>query len=186
MNLMMILVSNPTQTSLLLLKGSGMRNHKSSHGHTADDCADQALKVFFEDFAVDHKMQPRPNSTVRPNQKSLTGGMMPMLTHAGFIDVVSAEILHDLPTACGYVNRIAQHYQFGSAWGEFPQSMLPTSVPQDLLARAEAVSQASNARAEAHARTRIRANAAKLALESMGEENALRLLDPPGTRYTYY
>lgn len=114
--------------------------------------------------------------------KSFTGGMMPMLTLPGFIDITVVETLSDPSPGWIRVNRIAQHYNIWREWGDVPRSMMPEVAPAELMTRIAVITQQSAARVQ----TMLDANATKLAFQAQASENVLRLFDPPGTRYYRY
>lgn len=166
--------------------------------------ADFELKTSYENFSIQHKMQARPNPTTSTymddlidsmsfnasfaslmkgsiEKKSFSNGMMPMLMLPGFIDITTIETLCDPNPGWIRVNRIAQHYNIWREWGDVPRSMMPDVPPKELMAKIAIITQQSAARAQ----TMINANATELAIKAQGQENVLRLWDPPGTKYVY-
>jgi hypothetical protein len=164
--------------------------------------ADYELKTSYENFSIRHEMRPRPNTQTAPSiydglgltgqfaqllksaapQKSFSGGMMPMLTLPGFIDITVIETLYEPNPGWIRMNRVANHYRVWREWGDIPRAMMPNAPPDELVQRVKLITQQSQARAQG----RINASAAQARLELQGQEAALRLLDPPGTRYYYY
>ncbi|KAH7317333.1 hypothetical protein BKA65DRAFT_515772 [Rhexocercosporidium sp. MPI-PUGE-AT-0058] len=76
---------------------------------------------------------------------------------------------------------MAQHYNIWREWGDVPRSMLPEVAPANLVRRIAIVTEQARAKSQ----KLIDASAAEAAIKAQGRENALRLLDPPGTRYVY-
>ncbi|KAF2710237.1 hypothetical protein K504DRAFT_466655 [Pleomassaria siparia CBS 279.74] len=151
-------------------------------------------------------MRPRPNTKAAPHvlegvyssiagldakfaqlmkdatpNKSFSNGMMPMLTLPGFIDITVIETLYEPNPGWIRMNRVVQYYQIWREWGDIPRAMLPQGPPKDLVDRVALITQQSQARA----RGRIEAARVKASIEQQGQEAALRLFDPPGTRYYY-
>lgn len=110
---------------------------------------------------------------------------MPMLTKSGFIRITTLEMLLDPSPGLIRINRFSQCFNIWRQWGDVPRSMVPDVPPSDLVASMEALKNHADAMTVARAQSRVNANAAKLGLRALGEANALRLLDPPGTRYYY-
>src|SRR4051812_9319772 len=149
-------------------------------------------------------MQPRPNTTTstyladllnatsldpsfkqlmldNSDLKSFSGGLMPMLTRRGFIDLTTVEILYEPSPGWIKLNLIARHYNIWRQWGDVPRSMLPLAPPPELVMRVAAIQQQT----EAQARDMIHASAVKASFQAQAAENISRLFDPPGTRYVY-
>lgn len=181
---------------------TGKKFHKPIPGFSADDIADYECTTSYENWSIEHRMVPRPNaqpstyvsdmistmpfdasfaklmnSTIAT--KSFSNGMMPMLTLRGFIDITVVETLCEPAPGWKRVNMLARHYNIWREWGDAPRSVMPDACPRDLTERIGRVTQASAARNS----SRINANAARLRMELDGQDAALRLLDPPGTRY---
>lgn len=114
--------------------------------------------------------------------KSFTNGLMPMLTLQGFVDITVIETLIDPNPGWLRMNRVAGFYRvWVHQWGEIPREVMPQLPPRDLVAKVALVTRQSAARREA----RISDAAAGAAIAAQGREHAIRLLDPPGTRYYY-
>lgn len=149
-------------------------------------------------------MHPRPNATTStyladllnassldPSYKQLmvdnaepkafSGGMMPMLTRRGFIDLTTVEILYEPSPGWIKLNLIARHYNIWREWGDVPRSMLPLAPPPELVTRVAVIQR----QAGAQARDMINAAAVKASFQAQANDNISRLFDPPGTRYVY-
>jgi hypothetical protein len=182
----------------------GKKFHKDLPGYTADDAADFELRTSYENWGIPHEMRPRPNAKTanldsfydslpldqsfkrlfKNNYvtKSFTDGMMPMLTLQGFIDITVIETLIEPNPGWLRMNRVAGYYRvWVHQWGEIPRGVMPQVPPRDLVERVALVTRQSLARREG----RINDAAAGAALAAQGREAAIRLLDPPGTRYYY-
>ncbi|KAH6669269.1 hypothetical protein B0J14DRAFT_566027 [Halenospora varia] len=180
------------------------KNHKDNGPYTADDIADFELKTTYENFSIQHKLVTRPNpkkSDYMDNlvkslpfdakfaklmsssmgQKSFSNGLMPMLLLPGFIEITVIETLADPSPGWIRLNRIAQHYNIWREWGDIPRSMMPDVPPADLMTRIAVITTQSQARAQ----TMINNAQVEAQIQAQGREAALRLLDPPGTRYVY-
>ncbi|KAH8679957.1 hypothetical protein BGZ60DRAFT_401015 [Tricladium varicosporioides] len=180
------------------------KNHKDNGPYTADDIADFELKTTYENFSIQHKLVTRPNpkkSDYMDNlvkslpfdaglgklmassmgQKSFSNGLMPMLTLPGFIEITVIETLADPSPGWIRLNRIAQHYNIWREWGDIPRSMVPDAPPADLMARIAIITKQSQAKAQ----TMINNAQIEAQIKAQGQEAALRLFDPPGTRYVY-
>jgi len=79
------------------------------------------------------------------------------------------------------MNRVAKCYGIWGEWGDIPRNMMPNAPPTELVKRVALITQQSQQRSQG----RINASAAQARLEQQGQEAALRLFDPPGTRYYY-
>jgi hypothetical protein len=113
--------------------------------------------------------------------KSFSGGLMPMITLRGFIDITTVETLCDPSRHWILTNRIAQHYGVWREWGDVPRACLPEEPSKEMLDRVARISVVSQRKAQ----ELIDASAVEAAFKAQGRENALRLFDPPGTRYYY-
>ncbi|KAJ7658173.1 hypothetical protein DFH06DRAFT_1327459 [Mycena polygramma] len=162
-----------------------------------EDIADMALKRAYDLFSIEHILRPRPrnpNATgddlTRQLQAmgtappaSVSGGMMPLLTLKGFMDITAIEMLCDPSTEWGSMARVVQAYDLPEvqAWGELPRSVLPDQPDPRMkarVARATTVSRDQGAQALEASRTR-------LMLQAQGEQNAMDLLDDRRYYYTY-
>jgi hypothetical protein len=109
--------------------------------------------------------------------------MRPMLTKAGFIEFSAIELLSDPPPpSLTLISRCRRYFNIWRECGDVPRSMMPDVPPPDLVARMDALKANQEAKAIAKAQTRVRANAAKLALRTQGEQNSLDLIGY-GRRY---
>jgi hypothetical protein len=113
--------------------------------------------------------------------KTFSDGMMPMLTLPGFIDITVIETLYEPNPGWIRMNRVAKYYGIWREWGDIPRNMIPNAPPTELVKRVALITQQSQQRSQG----RINASAAQARIEQQGQEAALRLLDPPGTRYYY-
>jgi hypothetical protein len=104
-----------------------------------------------------------------------------MLSFQGFIAISTIEIVGEPSEGWQYLNRIVRHYGIWRQWGDIPREMLPEMPPQDMLDRIKRVTELYKRQAS----QKIEAKRVELELRAQGESNALRLLDPPGTRYVY-
>jgi hypothetical protein len=194
-------------TIALLTQSAGKRSNKPHFGFNSEDLADYELRTVYQNFSIDHVLQDRiiaPNndmdgvvskfdnimgkgwgSKIAPSSlPPISGGKMPMLTRKGFVDITTVETLGEPSTGWMRINRMARSYRLAgpwSQWGDCPREMVPDVAPKALLDRIARIAEFSRRQAA----QRIEANRVKLALKQQGEQNALDLLDPPGTRYYY-
>lgn len=126
-------------------------------------------------------MKPRPGANTAATGRSFSNDMMPMLTLKGFIDITVIETLYEPNPGWKRMNQVAQHYIIFREWGDIPRSMMPQAPPKELVDRVALVTRQSAARNKA----RVDANARRLAADLRNQEECLRMLDPPGTRYYY-
>lgn len=77
---------------------------------------------------------------------------------------------------------ILRHYGVWRELGDIPREVWPENVPVELSRQVQKMSEGARKRAG----EMVRANAVKLQMQALGEQNAVDLLDPVGTRYTYY
>lgn len=163
----------------------------------------------YENWTIEHILRPRaapPNNDMGNVLSSLSGvmgkefttdlapnfaiprmsgGMMPMITRKGFIDLTTIEFLGEPARSPLLIDRIVRYYQLEgpwSQWGDCPRHMLPDDVPRELSERIERVS----AFAKRQAAERIEAARVASAIKAQGQQNVIDLLDPPGTRYIYH
>ncbi|KAJ6505677.1 hypothetical protein C8R47DRAFT_1192355 [Mycena vitilis] len=166
-------------------------------GQITEDIADMALKRAFDLFSIEYILRPRPrnpNATVDDLTRqlqamgttppaSVSGGMMPLLTLKGFMDITAIEMLCDPSTEWGSMARVVRSYDLPEvqAWGELPRSVLPDQPDPRMKARvARATTVSRNQGAQALEASRVR-----LMLQAQGEQNALDLLDDRRYYYTY-
>jgi hypothetical protein len=76
---------------------------------------------------------------------------------------------------------ILRHYGVWRELGDIPRNLWPATPPQELVDRVRRMSAAARNRTQ----ELIDANKVKLQLQAQGRQNAIDLLDPPGTRYYY-
>ena len=191
----------------MLICTLGKRSNVPQFGHNSEDLADYEFRTVLKNFSFDHVLRKR--ATVPNNDMSkLLGGIpglsssfaklmtqnkssslldppasggMPLLTRSGFIDITTVEMLGDPSPAWQKFNRIARHYNIWREWGDCPREMFPNETPRPVserIARATAV-------CNRQAQNLLEATRVQTELQAQGRENALRLLDPPGTRYVY-
>lgn len=192
-------LKNPQQNLTLML---GKRNIKPQFGYNPEDIADYELRTAFENFNIDHVLQPRiiaPNNDMAGLTASMAGlssfaqslakglqpkpisdGKMPMLSPRGFVDITVIEIVGEPNRGTLMLNRVWKHYGVWKERGEIPRTSLPEEPPRDLLERIKRVGEFSRRQAA----ERIEAARVEAMFKAQGRENALRLLDPPGTTYS--
>jgi hypothetical protein len=126
--------------------------------------ADLCTRTAFENFSIDFQLAPRPSSITAPNNdvdkltssfanfmpssvkaafnvSSPSGGMMPLLTLKGFIDITAIEVLEDPSKGYLDLNSAMRAYdlQFWSERGDIPRSCLPDFSPPNVQARIKRV-----------------------------------------------
>jgi hypothetical protein len=175
------------------------------YGQTKEDVADKALRRAFDLFSVEYVLQPRLRNPDGPDDPvtrqlqalakqigvqqalppSVSGGMMPLLTRAGFMAITSVEVLCDPSREWGCYARVLKAYNLPEFRGfpmDLPRSVLPDLPDVRMKLR---VSQATEVgRSQAHrdlAASRVTAE-----LKAQGEQNAIDLISSPRVRYTYY
>ncbi|KAJ7488414.1 hypothetical protein FB451DRAFT_736672 [Mycena latifolia] len=170
-------------------------------GQTKEEVADAALRRVFDLFSIEYSLTKRaraPNAPVDALTRTLqafgasigtnavpppaSGGLMPLLTFAGFMEVTSIEILCDPSAHWGNLSRVLRLYDLPAlrAWGPLPRSVLPEQADPRMVARVEKVAAFSKAQGERE----LAAAYAKSKLQAMGRQNALDLLDDRRYRYT--
>jgi hypothetical protein len=186
----------------------GKRSNKPTFGAISEDLADYELRTVFENFTIEHVLRPRaapPNNDLGNMVSSLSGsigrrlssqlasslaiprisgGMMPMVTRKGFIDITTIELLGEPARGPLLIDRIVRYYPLKdpwSQWGDCPRQILPDEIPKELAERVARISAFSKRQAA----ERIEAKRVELAFRQQGRQNALDLLDPPGTKYVY-
>jgi hypothetical protein len=149
-------------------------------GYNSEDLADFELRLTYENFGIDHRLQTR---NIAPSQMPpLSGGKMPMITLEGFIELTFIELFSDAtPLGLSRMNMILRHYGVWRELGDMPREVWPTTPPQELVDRVRRVSAAARNRGQ----ELIDANKVKLQLQAQGRQNVIELWDPPGTRYHY-
>ncbi|KAJ7828925.1 hypothetical protein B0H14DRAFT_3718272 [Mycena olivaceomarginata] len=151
------------------------KNLVAGKGQTKEDTADKALKRVYDLFSIEYILHPRPVSSC--------GGMMPLLTLKGFMDITAVEMLCEPSTEWGNISRVIKAYDLPSVqgWGDLPRSVLPEEPHPQMtarVARVTAVSREQGKRALEAVRVRTM-------LQAQGEQNALDLLDDRRYYYTY-
>jgi len=183
---------------------SGKRTNKPQIGYSGEDLADFEFRTILENFSFEFTLRPRPAAPNRDIQNMmggipgltdafskilassasltpLSGGQMPCLTRKGFVDICTLEMLADPSLGWRYINLALKHYHIWRQWGDYPRSMLPEEAPKQVLDRITKVTALGQRRAN----ERLEAARIQTEIEKRGRENALRLLDPPGTTYHY-
>lgn len=175
-------------------------------GYNREDVADFELRTVYENWSIHHTLHKRssvPNrdmeNVMMPaiggmigsamskmmkqtmQQRSMSGGMMPMISRKGFIDLMTIEIVGEPSKGWLQLNRMARHYNVWCQWGDVPREMLPEFAPQDLVDRCKRLTEFSQQRAT----ERLHALEVQMQIQKQGREAALRLVDPPGTTYHY-
>jgi hypothetical protein len=169
-----------------------------------EDMADKALKDVYDLFSIDHILHARTQRTAAgpspldPLYRTIfgsaatpaliasftpslgSGGVMPLLTRKGFVDIMSLEILYDPSKQWGNMSRLLRKYDLPAyrGWGDLPRSVLPEYPDQRSIQRVKMASAASQAKLE-----QLQAS---LQIRARGRQNALDLIDGPRYRYTYY
>ncbi|KAJ7488413.1 hypothetical protein FB451DRAFT_1553791 [Mycena latifolia] len=158
---------------------------------TKEEVADAALRRVFDLFSIEYSLTKRARApkafgagigtNIVPPPAS--GGLMPLLTFAGFMEITSVEILCDPSAHWGNLSRVLRLYDLPAlrAWGPLPRSVLPEEADPLMIARVEKVSAFSKAQGQRE----LAAAMARNKLQAMGEQNALDLLDDRRYRYTY-
>ncbi|KAJ7581176.1 hypothetical protein C8J56DRAFT_1057174 [Mycena floridula] len=174
------------------------------YGKAKEDVADQALRNAYDLFSIEHILKPR-NSPVTPSpfaaqyakilgpalaaslaansaQKSPTGGMMPLLTMKGFVDITAVEALCDPGRHWGCFSRIVKQYNILQSWGPIPRTVLPEVAEPMMLSRVETITTFSKARGE----RQLEAARVQAELQARGRQNALDLISDTHYVYRYY
>ena len=176
-------------------------------GFNSEDLADYEFRTVLKNYSFDHVLRKRvtaPNNDMSGLLDGIPGlnrgfaklmsktrspsildppasGGMPLLTRGGFIEITTLEMLGDLTKAWQRFNRIARHYNIWRDWGDCPREMFPIETPGPVKERIARVSTFSQRQAQ----ELIEAARVQAELQDRGRENALRITDPPGTRYVY-
>lgn len=135
--------------------------------YKAEDMADFELKAVFEGFYFDHKVVVRNAAN-----RQLPWGGMPLLSLAGFTDIMGVEYAAGPDEHLRGLNNALRHYNVWPEKGPIPRHVLPASTPPELQRR---VSEAS-IRCRTASQTKIDATAAKAAMEARGQQAALDLI----------
>ncbi|KAJ6621005.1 hypothetical protein B0H10DRAFT_1032405 [Mycena sp. CBHHK59/15] len=110
---------------------------------------------------------------------SVSGGMMPLLTRRGLVDITAVEVLCDPGRHYGCQRRVVAQYGLLGEWGEMPRGVLPEVADPRMMARVARVQAFAKERGEQE----LAAAYAKAALQKQGRENALDLVSD---RMRYY
>ncbi|CAG8949290.1 hypothetical protein HYFRA_00004915 [Hymenoscyphus fraxineus] len=150
------------------------------HAYNGEDLADYELRSTYESFGIEFKLQTRtiaPISQLPP----ISGGLTPMITSRGFIDITFIELFSDeTPLGWQRMNMILRHYGVWRELGDIPRDVWPATPPEELKRSVAVLSEAARRKAV----NAVNANKAKLDMEALGRQNAIDLID--GTRRTYY
>ncbi|KAF7359654.1 Oleate hydratase [Mycena venus] len=144
-------------------------------GQTKEDTADKALKRAYDLFSIEYNLRPRPASSC--------GGMMPLLTLKGFMDITAVEMLCDPSKEWGSISRVIKAYNLPSVqgWGDLPRTVLPEEPHPQMMARVARVTAVSREQGQRE----LEAVRVRTMLEAKGRQNALDLLDDRRYYYTY-
>ncbi|KAF7359658.1 Oleate hydratase [Mycena venus] len=144
-------------------------------GQTKEDTADKALKRAYDLFSIEYNLRPRPASSC--------GGMMPLLTLKGFMDITAVEMLCDPSKEWGSISRVIKAYNLPSVqgWGDLLRSVLPEEPHPQMMARVARVTAVSREQGQRE----LEAVRVRTMLEAKGRQNALDLLDDRRYYYTY-
>jgi len=164
---------------------------KSVFGYSREDLADYELKQAYTNFSIDHQVAPRHNATPNQDFKKWTaglrgmlgdvlpgalppfsGGMMPMLTRQGFVDICTIEFLHDPARGWTYAKAASRRYAVWREWGEVPRSALPDVAPPELVNRTKLM----QLQAQARAQETLDATRVQMMLEKQGRDAALDIV----------
>ncbi|KAJ7121673.1 hypothetical protein C8R44DRAFT_736451 [Mycena epipterygia] len=174
----------------------------ASFGQTKEDAADAALKRAYDLFSIEYILRPRARDPSGPVDAltrqlqafgasfaqalappSVSGGMMPLLSRKGFIDITSIETLCDPSRGWGNLARVLKMYELPEVrgWGDLPRSVLPEVADERMLARVARVTVFSKEQGERE----LAAAYAKNKIAAQGRAAALDLIDDRRYRYTY-
>lgn len=123
----------------------GKRNAKSQYGYNPEDIADFELRTAYENFAIDHVLQPRVRSMnnsvpFNPTLSPVSNGQMPMLSLRGFIDITTVEVLGEPTAGWQRLNIAKTYYGVWMDWGDIPRYVVPDTPPQEILDRIAQIS----------------------------------------------
>lgn len=159
--------------------------------------ADAALKRAYDLFSIEYILNPRardPNAPVdaltRQIQSlglatvlppSVSGGMMPLLTRKGFVDITAVEVLCDPSKHWGAFARMLALYDLPAmrAWGALPRSVLPEEADARMLKRVVQIQEFAKEQAERE----LKAVYVQKKLQAQGQAAALDLISD--RRYYY-
>ncbi|KAJ6549979.1 hypothetical protein B0H19DRAFT_1160161 [Mycena capillaripes] len=160
-------------------------NLNEKRGQKTEDVADAGLRRVFDLYGIEYILRPRargPNDN--PNtEKSVSDGLMPLLTLKGFMEITSIEMLCDPNAEWGNISRALRSWDLAAVrgWGDVPRSVLPEQADKRMEARVERATTVSRER-----QTRqLEASRVKNMLQAIGEQNSLDLLDDRRYYYTY-
>ncbi len=178
----------------------GKTNLKPTFGQNREDMADAELKTTLDNFSIDHVMQKRPGAPHNDMAQmmgnlsnfnissiissvtipSVSGGMMPLISRRGFIDLTSLETIYDPSVGWGNLNRALKAYGIWRERGPIPREALPGFPPQSVLDQVKRVREL----AEYKAKETLDALHVKSMIEAQGRQNAIDLVSD--RRYRYY
>ncbi|KAJ7664569.1 hypothetical protein DFH06DRAFT_1324113 [Mycena polygramma] len=166
-------------------------------GQVMEDVADAALKRVYDLFSIEYILRPRPRNPNAPVDDltrqlqalgtappaSVSGGLMPLMTLKGFIDITTVEMLSDPSAEWGSISRAVKVYDLPEvrAWGDIPRSVLPDEPDPRMkarVARATAVSREQGAR-------ELEAAQVRAMFQAQASQNVLDLFDDRRHYYTY-
>ncbi|KAJ6451362.1 hypothetical protein C8R47DRAFT_1030825 [Mycena vitilis] len=166
-------------------------------GQVTEDVADAALKRVYDLFSIEYILRPRPrnpNATVddltrqlqalgQAPPASVSGGLMPLITLKGFIDITTVEMLSDPSAEWGSICRAVKAYDLPEvrAWGDVPRSVLPDEPDPRMkarVARATALSREQGAR-------ELEAAQVRAMFQAQASQNVIDLFDDRRYYYTY-
>ncbi|KAJ6469439.1 hypothetical protein C8R45DRAFT_431194 [Mycena sanguinolenta] len=161
-------------------------NLVASMGKTKEECADAALKRAFDLFGIQYILRTRtreatsPPADVKKQLQSFgasvaraftptapAGGLMPLLTRAGFLGITAIEVLCDPARHYTGLARIVEMYDLGApvrGWGALPRGVLPDEPDARMLAKIARVQAAARERQPGQ----VRASAASAAASAAG------------------
>jgi len=183
-------------------------------GIPQEHMADKALKHAYDLFSIDHIVKERPKEITTPCVNTLaaqfqglgipynpssspgasmvgSGGLMPLLTRKGFVDITSVEALCDPSTEWGNLRRVIKLYASAPNAGpmakyrdrsELPRIVLPEMPDSRMLDRVKRITEFAKAKAQEELdAARVMAN-----ISAQGRRNALELIGDYRYEYRYY
>jgi hypothetical protein len=75
------------------------------------------------------------NGPFNPALSPVSGGMMPMLSMRGFIDITVIEVLGEPTLGWQKLNNVKNEYGVWLDLGDIPRSMIPAVAPPELVER---------------------------------------------------
>ncbi|KAJ7117249.1 hypothetical protein C8R43DRAFT_1037764 [Mycena crocata] len=173
-------------------------------GQTKEEVADAALKRVYDLFSIEYILRPRPRDPNAPvdaltqqlkalgpdyasflTPPSVSGGLMPLLTRRGFIDITAVELLTDPSRGWGDLSRAAKIYDSGlgavRGWGAMPRGVLPEIADARMLESVARITAFSKEQGERE----LAAAVAKSRIEQRGRDAVLDLFGNTRVRYVY-